>query len=109
MKKFKKSFQKFSNTRFVSIFLYLHSKFKQKKFSFPGSAACTVLAWGIIEFGDTYEKEGEMLNALRQIKWYADFIIKSSPEPGVVYGQVGDGVSDHGYMGRPENIDINQV
>ena len=49
------------------------------------------------------------MNALRQVKWYGDFIIKSSPEPGIVYGQVGDGVSDHQYWGRPENIDTSQV
>ena len=75
------------------------------KFIFPGSAAVTLLAWSIIEFGQTYAVQDELLNALRQIKWYGDFLVKASPEPNVVYGQVGDGQSDHAYWGRAENMD----
>ena len=64
------------------------------KFNFPGAASTTLLAWGLVEFGATYAKHGELLNALRQIKWYGDYLVKCSPSPDVIYGQVGDGVSD---------------
>ena len=78
------------------------------KFMFPGSAAATLLAWSLVEFGEAYEAQGEMVNALRQVKWYGDYLVKASPEPGVVYGQVGDGQSDHQYWGRAENMDTSQ-
>ncbi|KAL3523993.1 hypothetical protein ACH5RR_016827 [Cinchona calisaya] len=47
---------------------------------------------------------GELSNALDAIKWGTDYLFKAHPEPNVLYGEVGDGDSDHKCWQRPEDM-----
>ena len=58
------------------------------KFNFPMAGSVTLLAWGIIEFGEGYSAAGELSNALDSIKWPLDYLIKCHVSPEVYYGQV---------------------
>lgn len=64
----------------------------------------TMLAWSVVEFGPQLEARNELWNALAAIKWGTDYLIKAHPEPNVLYGQVGDGGSDHACWQRPEEM-----
>ena len=73
------------------------------KFSFPMAFTTTVLAWSVIEFGNSM---GNDLNhALEAIRWSTDYLIKCTNTPGVVYAQLGDAVVDHDNWERPEDMD----
>lgn len=37
----------------------------------------TVLAWGMIQFEEGYQTAGEWDNAIDQIKWVTDYLIKA--------------------------------
>ena len=42
------------------------------------------------------------------IKWGTDYLIKAHPEPNLFIGQVGNGVEDHKFWGRPENMTMDR-
>ena len=48
----------------------------------------TMLAWGVIEYWDVYEKLGELQNALDALKWGTDYFIKAHVSKYELYGQV---------------------
>jgi len=73
------------------------------KFGFPFAAAMAMLAWGIVDHREGYEKAGELRNALDALKWGTDWMIKAHPSANELYVQVGDGNEDHSYWGRPED------
>lgn len=68
--------------------------------------SATVLTWGLLEYWDAYEASGELQNALDGIKWPLDFFVKAHTSENEFYVQVGDGGSDHGYWGPPENMNM---
>ncbi|KAK4436501.1 protein ESKIMO 1 [Sesamum alatum] len=74
------------------------------KFGFPMAFTVTMLAWSVVEFGPQLQARHELSNALRAIKWGTDYLIKAHPEPDVLYGEVGDGGSDHACWQRPEDM-----
>ncbi|KAL8050186.1 hypothetical protein ABFX02_06G066600 [Erythranthe guttata] len=74
------------------------------KFGFPMAYTVTMLAWSVVEFGPQLRARNELSNALRAIKWGTDYLIKAHVEPNVMYGQVGDGGSDHSCWMRPEDM-----
>ncbi|KAL0382139.1 UNVERIFIED_CONTAM: Endoglucanase 13 [Sesamum calycinum] len=74
------------------------------KFGFPMAFTVTMLAWSVVEFGPQLQARNELSNALRSIKWGTDYLIKAHPEPNVLYGEVGDGGSDHACWQRPEDM-----
>ena len=74
------------------------------KFGFPFAFTITMLSWSTIEFQAQLEAKNELSNALDAIKWGTDYFIKAHPEPNVLYGQVGDGESDHSCWQRPEDM-----
>ena len=41
---------------------------------------------------------------IEAIQWGTDYLIKAHPEPHLLYGQVGDGDSDHACWQRPEDM-----
>ena len=63
-----------------------------------------MLAWSTIEFRSELTAKKEIANALSAIKWGTDYLIKAHPEPDVLYGEVGDGDSDHACWMRPEDM-----
>lgn len=74
------------------------------KFGFPMAFTVTMLAWSSIEFNSQLKARNELGNVLEAIKWGADYFIKAHPEPNVLYGEVGDGQSDHACWMRPEDM-----
>lgn len=64
----------------------------------------TMLAWSTIEFNSQLQARNELSNALKAIKWGTDYFIKAHHEPDVLYGEVGDGASDHACWERPEDM-----
>ncbi|ESQ55390.1 hypothetical protein EUTSA_v10027553mg [Eutrema salsugineum] len=74
------------------------------KFGFPLAFTTTMLAWSSIEMASQLKAHKEYENVLTALKWATDFLIKAHPEPNVLYGQVGDGNSDHACWMRPEDM-----
>lgn len=64
----------------------------------------TMLSWSAVDFRAQLEAKKELSNALDAIKWGADYLIKAHPKPNVLYGEVGDGNSDHECWQRPEDM-----
>ena len=74
------------------------------KFNFPQAAAMTLLAWSGVEFADGYKKAGQWEQYLDMLKWGTDYFIKCHAGKNVLYAQVGDGTTDHGFWYPPEYI-----
>ncbi|KAF3547886.1 hypothetical protein DY000_02003033 [Brassica cretica] len=74
------------------------------KFGLPMAFTVTTMCWSIIEYGGQLASNGELGNAIDAIKWGTDYFIKAHPEPNVLYGEVGDGKSDHYCWQRPEEM-----
>ncbi|ESQ39088.1 hypothetical protein EUTSA_v10001734mg [Eutrema salsugineum] len=74
------------------------------KFGFPLAFMTTMLAWSSIEMASQLKAHKEDENVLAALKWATDYLIKAHPEANVLYGQVGDGKSDHDCWIRPEDM-----
>ncbi|GMN55774.1 hypothetical protein TIFTF001_024888 [Ficus carica] len=75
------------------------------KFGFPMAFTTTMLAWGVIEFGDSMPPD-ELRNALVAIRWATDYLLKTvSQLPNRIFVQVGDPIIDHNCWERPEDMD----
>lgn len=74
------------------------------KFGLPMAFTITMLAWSAVEYRSQLVAQREWSNALRAIKWGTDYLINAHPQPYVLYGQVGDGASDHSCWQRPEDM-----
>jgi len=60
------------------------------KFNFPMAAATSVLAWGLVDFYDSYKQSGQLNNMLGVLHWATDYLLKSwDAKNGRLYGQVG--------------------
>jgi endoglucanase len=79
-----------------------HDAGDEVKFGFPGAYAMTALAWGGVANPAGYTKSNQTQFLLRNLRWGDDYIIKAHPSANVLYGQVGDGSSDHAFWGAPE-------
>ncbi|KAH7668517.1 Glycoside hydrolase family 9 protein [Dioscorea alata] len=74
------------------------------KFGFPLAFTTTMLAWSVIEFGDSMPS-GELLNAAAALRWATDYLLKTVSLPGKIFVQVGDPIKDHNCWERPEDMD----
>ena len=72
------------------------------KFGLPMAASATMLAWGIVEYRSAYVSTGQLDQALAQLKWATDYFIKAHPTANELYGQVGNGGTDHAWWGPAE-------
>lgn len=63
-----------------------------------------MLAWSTVEFKSQLQSKKELPNALKAIKWGTDYFIKAHKWPHVLYGEIGDGISDHNCWERPEDM-----
>ncbi|PON95120.1 Glycoside hydrolase [Trema orientale] len=68
-----------------------------------------MLSWSTVDTRDKPEAKNELSNALDAIKWGTDYLIKAHPQPNFLYGQVGDGGSDHSCWERPEDMDTSRL
>merc|ERR1712117_669313 len=78
------------------------------KFGFPAAAMTTNLAWGAISFLEGYNTCGELEYIKKTIKWSTDYMIDANrlQTEGEFIGQIGAGDADHGYWGRPEDMNM---
>ncbi|MFS7944276.1 putative cellulase [Helianthus anomalus] len=74
------------------------------KFGLPMAYSVTMLSWGAIEYDRTMMDLNQMGHVLNAIKWGTDYFIKAHSHPNVLWGQVGDGDSDHYCWERAEDM-----
>ncbi|MQL96024.1 hypothetical protein Taro_028693 [Colocasia esculenta] len=74
------------------------------KFGLPMAFTITMMSWSIAEYGRQMAASGELGHAMEAVKWGTDYLIKAHPQPNVLYGEVGDGNSDHYCWQRPEDM-----
>ncbi|CAM6036387.1 unnamed protein product [Sphagnum compactum] len=74
------------------------------KFGFPMAFTVTMLAWGVIEYKTQLQSANQLEYALDAIQWGTDYFIKAHTAPNVLFGEVGDGYSDHACWMRPEDM-----
>ncbi|GMJ09846.1 glycosyl hydrolase 9C1 [Hibiscus trionum] len=74
------------------------------KFGLPMAFSVTMLAWGTVEYRKEITNLNQMGHALWAIRWGTDYFIKAHTQPNVLWGQVGDGNSDHYCWERAEDM-----
>ncbi|KAJ0812028.1 putative cellulase [Helianthus annuus] len=74
------------------------------KFGLPMAYSVTMLSWGAIEYGTSMINLNQMGHVFNAIKWGTDYFIKAHSQPNVLWGQVGDGDSDHYCWERAEDM-----
>ena len=47
-----------------------------------------MLAWGVVEYRDSYVKANQLDNVLDSIRWPLDYFIKCHVDKNTLYGQV---------------------
>ena len=77
------------------------------KFNFPMAFSSTLLGWGLIDYKEGYVNGGEYDNMLDSLKWAYIYLMNAHPSKYVIYMQVGDGFADHGFWGRPEEMQMD--
>lgn len=83
------------------------------KFGQPMAASVNMLAWGGIEYKDSYQQSGQFDELLDAVKWGTDYFLKahetSNGQTSKLWVQVGEGggANDHGYWGAPETVEAN--
>ena len=78
------------------------------KFGLPMAATATMLAWGIVDYRSAYVSSGQLDMALDQLKWATDYFIKAHPTANELYGQVGNGGTDHAWWGPVEVMQMTR-
>ncbi|KAK6262168.1 hypothetical protein QUC31_007984 [Theobroma cacao] len=73
------------------------------KFNFPMAFSITMLAWSVLEFGQSMGSD--LQHALEAIQWGTEYFLKATSIPGFVFAQVGDPNGDHNCWERPEDMD----
>ncbi|XP_022743287.1 endoglucanase 5-like [Durio zibethinus] len=74
------------------------------KFGLPMAFSVTMLAWGTTEYRREITNLNQMGQTLSAIRWGTDYFIKAHTQPNVLWGQVGDGDSDHYCWERAEDM-----
>ncbi|KAF6160540.1 hypothetical protein GIB67_019480 [Kingdonia uniflora] len=78
------------------------------KFGFPMAFSTTLLAWSVIEFGDSMPSD-DLRNTLVAIRWATDYLLKTVSQPNRIFVQVGDPIKDHNCWERPEDMDTDRT
>ncbi|CAK9170351.1 unnamed protein product [Ilex paraguariensis] len=74
------------------------------KFGLPMAFTTTLLAWSVIEFGNSMHNQMENVKAA--IRWGTDYLLKAATAtPATLYVQVGEPNMDHRCWERPEDMD----
>nr|CAB3454033.1 unnamed protein product [Digitaria exilis] len=76
------------------------------KFGFPMAFTTTMLAWSVLEFGDSMPRD-ERRHATAAVRWATDYLLKTLAQPGVIF--VGDPWKDHDCWERPEDMDTERT
>ncbi|GAA0383628.1 glycoside hydrolase family 9 protein [Paenibacillus motobuensis] len=78
------------------------------KFGLPMAATATMLAWSVYEYREGYEKAGQLDEILDNIRWATDYFVKAHTAPNELYGQVGNGTTDHNWWGPAEVMQMQR-
>ncbi|KAH3741115.1 endoglucanase E-4-like [Dreissena polymorpha] len=79
------------------------------KFNLPMSFSSWVLNYGFLKFTDAYTSAGQKDMMCDMVKWPLEYFKKCwIPDQQTLYVQVGDGYADHGFWGRPENMNMGR-
>ncbi|KAK3129631.1 hypothetical protein QOZ80_6BG0482570 [Eleusine coracana subsp. coracana] len=78
------------------------------KFGFPMAFTATMLAWSVVEFGESMPPD-ERRHAAAALRWATDYLLKTLAHPGVIFMQVGDPWKDHECWERPEDMDTERT
>jgi endoglucanase len=78
------------------------------KFNFPMAFSATALAWGGIDFKAGYETSGQLQYLKRNLRWVNDYFIKCHTAPNELWGQVGNGGTDHAWWGSAEVMKMDR-
>ncbi|MEW9549908.1 glycoside hydrolase family 9 protein [Nonomuraea sp. NPDC050783] len=76
------------------------------KFGLPMAYSATMLAWGAVEYRDAYSSSGQLTHLLNNLRFVNDYFIKAHPSANVLYGQVGNGGTDHAWWGPAEAMQM---
>ncbi|KAI4356922.1 hypothetical protein L6164_000903 [Bauhinia variegata] len=79
------------------------------KFGLPMAFSVTMLAWAAIDFRKEITDLNQMGHTLWAIRWGTDYFMKAHPHPNVLWGQVGDGTSDHYCWERAEDMTTSRT
>jgi len=72
------------------------------KFNFPMAFSTTMLAWGGIDFAAGYNASGQMKYLKSNLRFVNDYFIRCHTAPNELWGQVGNGGTDHAWWGSSE-------
>eukprot|EP00897_Mesotaenium_endlicherianum_P006855 jgi/Mesen1/6198/ME000032S05484 len=75
------------------------------KFGFPMAFTVTILSWSAVEYPAQLSSAGQTGYLQAAIRWGTDWFIKAHTSANTLWGQVGEGVSDHSCWERPEDMD----
>lgn len=64
----------------------------------------TILSWSVIEYGKRLTSSCELGHLVEANRWKADYFLKAHKKADVLYGEVGDGNSDHYCWERLEDM-----
>ncbi|KAL2459413.1 Endoglucanase 5 [Forsythia ovata] len=79
------------------------------KFGLPMAYTVTMLSWAATDFRNEMVSLNQMGHNLEAIKWGTDYFIKAHPQPYVLWGQIGDGESDHCCWERAEDMTTSRM
>eukprot|EP00897_Mesotaenium_endlicherianum_P009458 jgi/Mesen1/8540/ME000484S07929 len=75
------------------------------KFGFPMAFTVTILSWSALEYPAQLASASQTGYLQAAIRWGTDWFIKAHTSANTLWGQVGEGVSDHSCWERPEDMD----
>lgn len=78
------------------------------KFGLPMAFSATMLAWGAVEYRSAYSTSGQLTHLLNNLRFVNDYFIKAHPSANVLYGQVGNGGTDHAWWGPAEVMNMSR-
>lgn len=72
------------------------------KLHLPMAVSASFLAWGMLEFRDSYISAGQLGYARTQLRVAVDYLMRCHTAEYEFVGQIAEPGADHGYWGRPE-------
>ncbi|MCF6768292.1 glycoside hydrolase family 9 protein [Thiotrichales bacterium 19S11-10] len=78
------------------------------KFGLPMANTFSFLALGAIEYLDAYDKSGQLVYLLENMKWAGDYFVAAHISDNELVAGVGDGNLDHTFWGAPEIVHLAQ-
>ncbi len=78
------------------------------KFGFPMAATATLLAWSVLEYEAGYDAMGQLPHILDNLRWVNDYFVRAHSAPDELWGQVGQGSTDHAWWGPAEVMTMNR-